>query len=219
MSLKSFNHLMKTLPADEREKLMKTAMAYGLSSNDPAWLILAMNHSGLVSINKAIETLHTQRKIETNTFKEASKEIADNAIQNASNEAMQNISSSIANSIKQKYHFREQRITYGWITAIATLGISFFIAVNFISYNFLKYSFYEQAKYEIYRKVSNEQVRSEWSNTPEGKLSYSLSNVTDIQQFVTCNNEQDGWEIVVKENKRLCLPHPNDNEITGWYIP
>ena len=73
MSQQSFNKLLASLSTQEREQLMKVGVAYGLSTDDPAWLVLALNQSGLLSVQSAIKDLHQQRKIELMNFNAQAK--------------------------------------------------------------------------------------------------------------------------------------------------
>lgn len=219
MSHKAFNLLLKTLPSNERDKLMKTAIAYGLTSDDPAWLILALNHSGLVSIESAIKTLHKQREIELEAFKKASEKIAKTNMEMAATEAIVKISDSLAKEVRKIHKRTELKITSRWFISAAVIGISFFITVNSMSYYFIKNTFYRQAKQEIYHVVSSEKNRASWANTEIGKIAYALSQTANIQQLATCNNEREGWKIVRNKNKRACFPYSQHNETVGWFIP
>jgi len=219
MSHKAFNLLLKTLPSNERDKLMKTAIAYGLTSDDPAWIILALNHSGLVSIESAIKTLHKQREIEIEAFKETSEKVARVSMDKAATEAIDKISDSLAREVRRIHKNTELKVTAHWFIVASVIGITFFIAANSMSYYFIKNTLYHQARQEIYQLVSDENNRTSWANSESGKIAYNLSLATDIQQLATCNNEQDGWEIVKERNRQVCFPSSKNNKVLGWFIP
>ena len=219
MSQKAFQKLMNTLSPPEREQLMKTAIEYGLTTDDPAWLILVLNNTGLLAIEKAISTLQSQRKAEIMAFQKIAEQMADAVMQRAANENIKRISNTLAETAQKPYRYKELKVTTGWLVFSAILGISFFIATTGITYIYLKKTVYEEAKHDIYQQISNEETRVHWANTETGKIAYSLSQVSNIKNLADCNKESSGWRIIEKNNQRICFPHALDNQVTGWLIP
>jgi hypothetical protein len=219
MSQQAFQQLLKNLSPLEREKILKTAMEYGLSTNDPAWLILALNQSGLHSIEKAIDALNTQRKAEILAFKTTAHDIADAAMESAATRQLNHISDKLATTAQHLFKQHALKISTGWITAAATLGIAFFIATNMISYHYLKKTLYVQAYQDAYQAAADEQARASWANTETGKIAYQLAQVTDIKALATCQKPGSGWYIEKKNQNKVCFPERKNSVITGWRIP
>jgi len=218
MSQQAFQQLLKSLPRDEREKVLKTAMAYGLSADDPAWLILALNQSGLFSINQAISALNNQRDSEVLSFKATAKEIANGAMESAANYQLDKISEKIANTAQHIYKKQVLKVSTAWFICATIIGISFFIGTTTLTYQYLKNTFYSQAQQAAYERVVDEQARASWANSETGKLAYSLAQVTDIKALATCKKTKSGWKIL-GDKKNVCIPHPLNKQITGWHIP
>ena len=220
MSQQAFQQLLKNLSPSEREKILKTAMEYGLSSSDPAWLILALNQSGLHSIEKAIDALNTQRQAEILAFKNTAQVIADAAMESAATQQLNHISGKLATTAQHLFKQQALKISTGWFITAAVAGIGFFIAVNTISYVYLKKTLYAQAYQDAYQEASDEQARASWANTETGKIAYQLAQVTDIKALTTCQKPGSGWYIEKREQSKICFPKPNNKgEITGWRIP
>jgi len=154
MSQQAFQRLIKSLNGSEREQLMKTAMDYGLTTDDPAWIILALNHSGLRSIEKATAALNKQRRVEVQAFQQTSERTANAVMTRAADENILRISDELAKTAQKLYHKRELKVTTGWLVTAAIIGISFFIAVNSISYFYLKDMTYQRAKSDIYQQYN-----------------------------------------------------------------
>ncbi len=218
MSDKAFQALLKSLSSAERETLLKTAVSYGLTPDDPAWLILAINHTGLLGIEKAIEQLQNQRKIELEAFKSTAEHVASSAMMTAANANIDRISEQLAKTAQGLYRSRELKATVGWVVVSAIIGIVFFVTTNVISYQFIRSTLFQQAKQEAYDQVVNEAHRANWANTETGKVAYALSQVTNIHDLATCQKKQSGWRINESKNK-FCFPHSKNNTVTGWQIP
>lgn len=218
MSDQAFQSLLKSLSPVERDALLKTAVNYGLTPDDPAWLILAINHSGLIGIEKAIEQLQRQRQIELEAFKSTAEHIASSAMTTAANENINHISEQLANTARGLYRSRELKVTVAWVVVSAVIGITFFVAANVVSYQFIKSTLFEQAKQVAYEQVANEAHRASWANTETGKVAYALSQVTNIHDLATCQKNHSGWRISDSKN-RFCFPHPKKKTVTGWRIP
>jgi len=154
MSQQAFKKLMRSLSSTEREQLLKTAMEYGLTTDDPAWIILALNATGLRSIEKATDALNKQRRAETQAFQQTAERIANAVITRAADENILRISDELAKTAQKLYHKRELQVTTGWIVTAAAIGISFFIAVNTLSYFYLKDMAYQRAKFDIYQQLN-----------------------------------------------------------------
>jgi len=179
---------------------------------------LAINHSGLIGIEKAIGQLQSQRKIEVAAFKSTAEHVASSAMTIAANENIKRISDQLAKTSQKLYRSRELKVTLGWTITSSILGISFFIATNILSYQFIKQTVYEQARQEAYKQASNEKYRASWANTETGKLAYSLAKVTDIKALATCKKTNSGWKII-GDKKNVCIPYPINKNINGWRIP
>jgi len=218
MSQQAFQQLLKSLPRDEREKVLKTAMAYGLSADDPAWLILALNQSGLFSINQAITALNNQRGSEVLAFKTTAKEIADGAMENAANYQLNKISEKIATTAQHIYKKQVLKVSAAWFICAAIIGICFFIGTTTLTYQYLKNTFYVEAQQVAYKQVVDEQARASWANTETGKIAHSLAQVTDIKALATCKKTKSGWKII-GDKKNVCIPHALNKKIIGWRIP
>jgi len=152
MSQKAFTRLMRSLSTTEREQLLKTAMEYGLTTDDPAWIILALNKTGLRSIEKATEALNRQRKAEVFAFQQTAERTANAVMTRAADENILRISDELAKTAQKLYHQRELKVTTGWIVTAAAIGITFFIAVNTVSYFYLKNIVYEQGNPKVHLK-------------------------------------------------------------------
>jgi len=218
MSEQAFQALLKSLDPAERDVLLKTAVSYGLTPDDPAWLILAINHSGLIGIEKAIEQLQSQRQIELDAFKSTAEHVASSAMATAANENINRISKQLAKTAQELYHSRELKVTVAWVVVSAVIGITFFVAANVVSYQVIRSTLFEQAKQEAYEQVVNEAHRASWANTETGKVAYALSQVTSIHDLATCQKNQSGWRIS-NSKVRFCFPHPKNKTVTGWRIP
>jgi len=153
MSQKAFTRLMRSLSTTEREQLLKTAMEYGLTTDDPAWIILALNKTGLRSIEKATEALNRQRKAEVFAFQQTAERTANAVMTRAADENILRISEELAKTAQKLYHQRELKVTTGWLVTAACIGISFFIAVNTVSYFYLKETIYKQEKLKPYQQL------------------------------------------------------------------
>jgi len=138
MSQQAFKNLMRSLSSTEREQLLKTAMEYGLTTDDPAWIILALNKTGLRSIEKATEALNRQRKAEVFAFQKTAERTANAVMTRAADENILRISEELTKTTQKLYHKRELQVTTGWLVTAAVIGVSFFIGVNTISYFYLK---------------------------------------------------------------------------------
>jgi len=218
MSDQAFQALLQSLSPVERDALLKTAVSYGLTPDDPAWLILAINHSGLLGIEKAIEQLQSQRQIELEAFKSTAEHVASSAMTKAANENINRISEQLAKSAQGLYRSRELKVTVTWVVVSAVIGIAFFIASNIVSYQFIRSTLFEQAKQEAYKQVANEAHRVNWANSESGKVAYALSQVTNIHDLARCRKVGSGWRIG-NAKTRYCFPHPRNKTVTGWRIP
>jgi|GEM_PF-2303843 len=218
MSDQAFQALLQSLSPVERDALLKTAVSYGLTPDDPAWLILAINHSGLLGIEKAIEQLQSQRQIELEAFKSTAEHVASSAMTKAANENINRISEQLANTAQSLYRLRELKVTSAWVVVSTVIGIAFFVAANVVSYQFIKSTLFEQAKQESYEQVANEKHRASWANTETGKVAYALSQVTNIHELATCQKNHSGWRISDAKT-RFCFPHSINKKVTGWRIP
>lgn len=218
MSQQAFDLLLRSFSAAERERVMKTAMAYGLSPDDPAWVILAVNQSGLMAMEKAINELKGVHSREIKAFEEKARLLAKASMDEAAHEALQKISETLAVNAQNLFRKRELRITTSWLVGAAVIGASFYIGISLLTYQYLESTFYKKALNDAYQIAHDETARANWANTPTGKTAFALSQVTNIAQLAACNKPGAGWAL--NKEGTICFPQQNsDGYIHGWAVP
>ena len=218
MSQQAFDKLLGCLNAAEREQVMKVAMAYGLGPEDPAWVILALNQSGLMSMQKIIFELTELHRKELIAFKQKADKLAEVSMDKASKAAIKKISDTLAITAQSYYRKRELRVTTGWTVCAAVVGVSFYVGISLFTYDVLESSLYKKALADAYMLAYNENARANWANTAVGKMAFELSKVTDIVQLATCNKPNSGWEL--NKDRTACYPHgTRDGALYGWAVP
>jgi len=218
MSQQAFDLLLRSFSAAERERVMKTAMAYGLSPDDPAWVILAVNQSGLMAMEKAVSELNGVHSREIKAFEDKARLLADEHMDRAASEALQKISETLAVNAQNLFRKRELRITISWLVGAAVIGASFYIGAVLITYQHLESVIYKKAVHDAYQIAHDETARANWANTPTGKIAFALSQVTDITQLAACKKPGSGW--MLNNDKTVCYPQANqDGLIHGWAVP
>ncbi|MGD7037271.1 hypothetical protein [Methylotuvimicrobium buryatense] len=197
---------------------MKTAMAYGLSPDDPAWVILAVNQSGLMAMEKAINELNGVHSREIKAFEDKARLLAEKSMDKAAHEALQKISETLAVNAQNLFRKRELRITTSWLVGAAVIGASFYIGISLLTYQYLESTIYKKALNDAYQIAHDETARANWANTQTGKTAFALSQVTDIAQLAACNKPGAGW--VLNKDRTICFPQQDsDGFIHGWAVP
>lgn len=218
MSQKAFQMLLNSLTVHERERVLKVATTYGLAIDDPTWVILAINQTGLMAMEKAIAELTDLHHKEIAAFQQKAQMLADVAMGKAAQESILKISDTLASTAQSLYRKGELKVTTSWTVCAAIVGITFFVGVNLLSYLYLESTVYKKAQTDAYQMAYDEKNRASWANTKIGKLAFELSQVTDIQVLALCRNPGSGWRFNVK--KDVCLPLRNSDGVTyGWAIP
>jgi hypothetical protein len=218
MSQKAFQVLLDSLTADERERVMKVAMAYGLEPDDPAWVILAINQSGLIAMQKSVVALAELHREEIAAFKQKADKLAEVSMGEAAQAAIQQISDTLAITAQSLYRKRELKVTTTWTVCAAVIGISFYAGVSLLTYQFLESSIYKKALTDAYQIAYDEKARASWANTAIGKIAFELSQSTDISQLATCRKPGSGWQL--NNDGTVCYPYAtNDSKVYGWAVP
>ncbi|HEY8034714.1 MAG TPA: DUF6753 family protein [Methylobacter sp.] len=218
MSQKAFQALLDSLTADEREKVMKVAMAYGLGPDDPAWVILAINQSGLIAIKKTVVALTELHKSEIKAFEQKAQKVAEVSMDKASKAAIKNISETLAITAQSLYRKRELKVTTTWTVCAAVIGVSFYAGISLFTYQFIESTFYKKALTDAYQIAYDEKARASWANTAIGKMAFELSQSTDISQLATCRRPGSGWQL--NNEGTVCYPNANsDRMVYGWGVP
>jgi len=218
MSQQAFNKLLGSLTAAEREQVMKVGMAYGLGPEDPAWIILAINQSGLISMQKIIVELTELHRKELIAFKQKADKLAEVSMDKASKAAIKNISDTLATTAQSLYRKRELKVTTTWTVCAAVIGVSFYVGISLFTYQFIESTLYKKALTDAYQLAFDEKARASWANTETGKLAFKLSQTADIMQLATCSKPGSGWKL--NDEGTVCFPFGNsDSMVYGWGIP
>ena len=218
MSQHAFKKLLSSLTLVERERILKVAIAYGLPADDPAWLILAINQSGLIAMEKTLAELANLHKKEILAFEQQAQKLANMAMENAAQMAIQKISDTLASTAQSLCRKRELKVGATWVICAAVIGVSFYVGISLFTYRFLESSLYKKALTDAYQLAYDEKARASWANTATGKIAFKLSQVTDIALLATCNNPGSGWRL--NDEGNLCYPYLNSNEMVyGWGVP
>jgi hypothetical protein len=197
---------------------MKTAIAYGLGPEDPAWLILAINQTGLIGMEKTIHALAHIHEKEIAAFDKRAQQIAGAAMDKAAQDAIQQISHQLATTTESLYRKRIFTISSRWTVATVAAGMVLMVGISVFMYQFIESSLYQKAFNDAYLEVNDEKARASWANTPKGKFAFELSRTTDIEQIARCKKDGSGW--VLSDDGNVCYPNVNsDGIIHGWGIP
>lgn len=218
MSQHAFKKLLSSLTLVERERVLKVAIAYGLPADDPAWLILAINQSGLIAMEKTLAELANLHKKEIFAFEQKAENLANMAMENAAQMAIQKISDTLATTAQSLCQKRELKVGATWVICAAVIGVSFYVGISVFTYRFLESSLYKKGFTDAYQLASDEKARASWANTAAGKIAFKLSQATDIALLATCNNPGSGWRL--NDEGNLCYPYLNSKEMVyGWGVP
>jgi hypothetical protein len=218
MSQQAFHKLLDCLTPVEKERLLKVAMTYGLGPDDPAWVILAINQSGLIAMQKSVNALTELHRKEIIAFKQKADKLAEVSMEKAAQAAIQQISDTLAINAQSLYRKRELKVTTTWTVCAAVIGVSFYVGVSLLTYQFLESSIYKKALNDAYQITYDEKARASWANSSTGKMAFELSQVTDIVQLATCNKPSSGWQL--NNDGTVCYPYAtNDRKVYGWAVP